>query len=461
MTRALRLKLLKNWWERIRTSLWFVPTVLIVTAVAIALIMPEIDRGLEDDDLSVPPWIFGGSVDGAHTLLSTVAGSLITIVGVLFSITIVVLQQAASQFTPRVMGNFIRQTGTQLTLGIYLATFLYALLILRLVRGEDAQAEEFIPRFSIAFALVLATACLGFLVYFIHHMATSLQASAVLSNVNREFREDVGPLYPEHIGESAHDEDMSLEEFRRQYMRAPIYRIAAERSGYLMSVDDDAIVANASDTEAIAIIPQIGDFVVRGTTIIEVSETRELSDEQRHSIAECLELGSERSRFQDPLFSIRQLVDIALKALSTGVNDPTTATNAISMLGDSIALLAGRKFPERVRRVSRDEDDSREGVYVWTNRPPFSVYVDSAFSEIRREAMDNVSVAVDLAETIGAIGDSITVRERAEPLRQVLDDLQRGLPAAGFDERDERLIRERIEAARRELTVGQASGPGC
>jgi uncharacterized membrane protein len=436
--------------------LWFIPTILVISLTVIAFIMVEVDHGIEDDNITIPEWIFGGSADGARTLLSTIAGSLVTIVGVLFSITIVVLQQAASQFTPRVMGNFIRQTGTQFTLGIYLGTFLYCVLILRTVRGDDAQAEEFIPRLSIAFALILALTCLGFLVYFIHHMATSLQASSVLANVNREFREDTGPLFPEDLGDSASDDDQPLETFRRDYMPVPTLQIAAEGSGYLQRVDEQAILSHIPETSGIAVLPKVGDFVVRGTSVLEIGGVRQISDEDQHRICECLELGTERSRSQDPLFSIRQLVDIALKALSPSVNDPTTANNAISMLGDCIALLTTRKFPDRVRVLSREDDDGGE-VHVWTNRPSFDEYVDAAFAEIRRESLDNVAVAIHLALTIGAIGDSTTSRTRLEPLHQVLTDMLRGLDDADFDERDEQRARVSIDTARKRLLASYPS----
>jgi uncharacterized membrane protein len=453
------LRYVQSHWNEIRTSLWFVPSVLVFTSAFLAFMMIEIDHGVQADDITVPDWVFGGSADGARTLLSTIAGSLITIVGVLFSITIVVLQQAASQFTPRVMGNFIRQTGVQFTLGIYLGTFLYAVLVLRSVRGEDAQAEEFIPRMAIAFSVIMAVTCLGFLVYFIHHMATSLQASSVIANVSREFRDDTGPLYPEHIGETANDEDRSLESFRKEYMPVPTYRVQAEQSGYVLSVDHEAIVAYAPETTGIAVLPQIGDFVVRGTPIIEIGNIRQLPADDQHNICQCIELGTERSRFQDPLFSIRQLVDIALKALSPSVNDPTTATNTISMLGDCIALLADRKFPDRVRLVERPEKDDRADVYIWTNRPPFAAYVDAAFSEIRRESIGSVAVMMHLAEIVGALGDSVKVQQRTEPLHDVLTDLLRGLESADLDEKDEERVRVYIDAARRRLLSGVASDP--
>ncbi|TVR74064.1 MAG: DUF2254 domain-containing protein [Sphaerobacteraceae bacterium] len=459
MQRRFSVKHLRTQWQSIQTSLWFVPTVMVIAAGISAFIMVEVDHGIQDDDFSVPDWIFGGSADGARSLLSTIAGSLVTIVGVLFSITIVVLQQAASQFTPRVMGNFIRQTGTQLTLGIYLATFLYALLVLRTVRGEDAQAEEFIPRLAIAMALIMATACLGFLVYFIHHMATSLQASSVLASVNREFRADVGPLYPEQVGKSASDTDRSLESFREEYMPVPTYRVIAENSGYMLSVDDDMLMAWVPETTGVAVLPQIGDFVVRGSPIIEIAGIRDLPDDKRHAIAGCVELGSERSRYQDPLFSIRQLVDIALKALSPGINDPTTANNAISVLGDCIAMLSSKQFPDRVRRLAREDDDDQRGdVHVWTNRPPYAEYVDSAFAEIRRAGLSHVAVTEHLATTIGAVGDSITTRERAEPLHQVLTDILRDLESANFDERDEQRVRDAVDVARRRLLSQGSSG---
>jgi uncharacterized membrane protein len=439
------------WWDAIRTSLWFVPSLCVAVAIVLSFILPELDHFLEGEDITAPSWVFAGSADGARTILSTVAGSLVTIVGVLFSITIVVLQQASSQFTPRVMGNFIRQTGVQLTLGIYIATFLYSLLVLRYVRGEDAQAEEFIPRVSVSLALILAAICLGFLVYFIHHMATSLQASMVIANVNREFREDVEILFPEHIGTPANEGEEPLDAFRRQHMPVPTLRIEAARSGYVLNVDDDSLVSCAPETRGIAIYPNVGDFVTRGSPIIEIGNVRQLPDEQIARIRECVELGPERSRYQDPLFSIRQLVDIALKALSPGINDPTTAKNSISMLGDCLALLSTRAFPSQIRVATRKEDESGGEVHIWTNRPAFANYVDASFTEIQREAMLNASVTGHLIDAIAAIGDSISSPERAAPLHEELNRIQRGLDAADLDERDEAHLREQIDAARRRL----------
>jgi uncharacterized membrane protein len=443
---------LSSWWDTIRTSLWFVPVICVSIAIALSFILPEIDEQLLEQDSTIPPWVFAGSADGARSILSTVAGSLMTITGVLFSITIVVLQQASSQFTPRVMGNFMRQTGTQLVLGVYIATFLYSLLVLRYVRGEDAQAEEFIPRLSVAMSLILATACLGLLVYFIHHMATAIQAAMVIASVNEEFQEDIEELFPEHIGEPLEEADQPYEEFRQNFVRPPIATVSADSSGFLRSVDDQAMIRQVPNCYSIAILPQIGHFVTRGLPLVEIGGITDLTDQQASGIRSAFVLGRERSRYQDPMFSIRQLVDIALKALSPGINDPTTARNAISMLGDALARLAERSFPERIRIVESD-DETDNVVYIWTNRPSFADYVECAFSEIRREAISNVVVTLHLVDTIGAVGHRAPNRIRAEALHRELAEIQGALESAGFRPSDERYVRERIDANRQLLQI--------
>lgn len=436
---------LSNWWDTIRTSLWFVPVVCVVIATILSFTLPEIDRQFLDAEDSVPEWVFSGSSDGARSILSTVAGSIMTITGVLFSITIVVLQQASAQFTPRVMGNFMRQTGTQIVLGVYIATFLYSLLILRYVRGEDAIAGEFVPRLSVTMSLVLATACLGLLVYFIHHMATSIQAAMVIASVDQEFEEDIERMYPEHIGAPLEEADEPYEMFRQTFMRDPVTAVYANSSGFVRAVDDQSMVEHVPGCDSIAILPQIGHFVTLGVPLVEIGGIAELDEKHASGIRSAFMLGRERSRYQDPMFSIRQLVDIALKALSPSINDPTTAKNATSAIGDALAQLANRSFPERIRVVESEDEPHRE-IYIWTNRPTFADYVDYAFGEIRREARTNMAVTLHLINTIGALSHRVPNSFRAEPLRRELDRALDALEGAGFRPDDEQFIRERITA---------------
>jgi uncharacterized membrane protein len=440
-----------TWWDSIRTSLWFVPVLCVLVAVILSFILPEIDHYVEDREIEIPGIVFRGSSDGARSILSTVAGSLVTIVGVVFSITIVVLQQASTQFTPRVIGNFVRHTGTQLVLGVYLATFLYSVLVLRYVRGEDAQGEEFIPQLSVTFSLLLAAVCLGFLVYFIHHMATSIQASIVIASVHQEFSQDVARLYPEHIGDPAEDDDQPLSRFRAEYLKPPVTVISATDSGYLRSVDPESMVRHACNCSAVTVLPQIGDFITRGMPVVEVSSDEPLTEDACSRIRNGLILGSERSRYQDPLFSIRQLVDITLKALSPSINDPTTANNSISMIGASLAELADRRFPDQIRVIESEDDGSRESVYVWTNRPSYDAYIERGFSEIRRIAISNAAVTMHLVTTLGRLGHAIEGDLRAAAIYQQLREIESALDETEFSTTDEQAIRAAIDEARRRL----------
>ena len=187
-------------WETIKESLWFVPALLVALAgglVALTLSIDERDPLLQ----GLRPWLFGGSASAARALLAAIAGSLITVVALAFSITIVAIQQAATQFSPRVIRNFMRDRGNQVVFGAYIATFVYALLVLRQVREDRDGASEFVPALSITAALLLALVCVALLIYFIHHAATSLQVATIADNIRRELRDGLERLYPQEIAE--------------------------------------------------------------------------------------------------------------------------------------------------------------------------------------------------------------------------------------------------------------------
>lgn len=418
---------LMNRWENIRGSLWFVPTVFMVVAFFLSLLLPEVDKQLSKEFAAETGWLFSGDASAARSILSVLAGALVTVISLVFSLTIVVLQQASNQFTPRVIVNFMGYKGNQVVLGAFSSTFFYSLLILRQIRGEENLNGEFVPAVSVTFAILLATVCICLLMYFIHHTAASLQASSVTKRVHADLERSVERLYPETLGIGIEDVDNNLKHFkqRQEVKRSAV--ATANHSGFLRSVDIEGIAESVGTEAWVAILPQIGWYITRGIPLVEVGGVSELTEQQIERLRGAFVLDAERSLHQDALFGVRQLVDIALKALSPGINDPTTAEYALSHLGDVMAELADRPFPSSVRVM--DIPDGHGQLEVWVNRPSWDEFVDVAFSQIRRESQNDFHVTRHIIDVIGAVANCVQNPRRIRPLaiqiNEILDALDR------------------------------------
>jgi uncharacterized membrane protein len=305
-------------WERLRMSFWFVPTLMSAGAAVLAFTMLALDARLGDDLLDSLSWVYGGGPEGARSLLSTVASSAITVAGTTFSITIAALSLASSQFGPRLLRNFVRDTGNQVVLGTFVATFLYCLLVVRTVRGlEDIRV---VPHLSVTVGVLLAIANLGVLIYFIHHVATAIRADQVVAAVGRELDGALDQLFPEQLGRG-----LVAQVAERELPAAPpdARAVALDRDGYLQIVDAGSLMALAGERDLVVrLLRRPGDFVIAGEAVALIWPATQADAECRDAIRSTLILGSERSAQQDALFAVDQLVEVAARALSPGVNDP-------------------------------------------------------------------------------------------------------------------------------------------
>jgi uncharacterized membrane protein len=412
--------------ENIRASLWFIPSMLVALAFIMALTLTEIDRAAASSELARErEWLFSGTPSAARTMLSVIAGSLITVISLLFSITMLTLQQAATQFTPRVIRSFTQDRGNQIVLGVYVATFVYAILVLRQIRDSSAIGDQFVPVIAVTMAVILALVCLGLLVYFIHHSATVFQAATVIERVHQELLEAIDRLYPESIG--VPDEDVDLDTFRDRRQYGPTTTVLASSAGYLRAVDDRGLIDALPRSGWVIVYPQVGAYVLRGEPLVELGGGQDsaVDDEQ---VRRAFVLDRQRTMTQDALFGIRQLVDIALKALSPSINDPTTAEHAIGCLANALAQLAQRALPSRERAV--EYDNGRACLVLWTNRPSFAEMVDEAVSQIRRAAGGQPHVQRNLLMRLTAVMQQ-TSGERSTVLRQHLSAIADDLTATG------------------------------
>jgi uncharacterized membrane protein len=358
----------------LRSSLWFAPGVITLLCAALAIGAVELDGYVGDEVTERFPRLFGAGAEGSRQLLAAIASSTITVAGVVFSITIVALSMAAAQYSPRVLRNFMSDRSNQVVLGVFVGVFVYCLLVLRTVRGGD---DEFLPGLSILLAIVLAITAIGFLIYFIHHIATSIQVSEMASIIARQTLRAL-----EGCGESRADK--GLEEDGATPDEIVWIEVPAADKGYIQRVDEDALVAWAHEKKRVVRIAQpVGDFIVPGQSVASVSGSTRLSDDDMKRLNAAFTLNTYRDLAQDPAFGLQQLVDIALKALSPGVNDTGTARDALNYITAILAEIARAPAPTRQLRLS----DGRLALLMRVRS--FEEFVQLALGPLRRSARAN------------------------------------------------------------------------
>jgi uncharacterized membrane protein len=316
--------------DRLRGRLWFIPAIGVVAAAILAWVLVAIDRSLAADVDGF--FIFGGGPESARAILSTIAAAMLTFTGLVFSITMLVLQLASSQLSPRVTRTFLRDRANQVVLAIFVATFVYALLVLREVRSVDEGV--FVPAIAVWWAFVLLIASVWAFIYYIDHMAQAMRVETVIEQVATETRDAIERCFPEAAG-NLPDVDLPVADV------ADI--VLGGDPGNLQAIDVATLEAIATDSlTVLEVVPVVGDFVPSGAPLVRVRGTGSVDHE---AVRATLTVGSERSMEQDPAFGLRQLVDIAVRALSPGVNDPTTAAMAVDAIHDLLRRLGQRAIP--------------------------------------------------------------------------------------------------------------------
>jgi len=389
-------------WEDLRSSYWFVPATMALLAILLSFITIAIDRRVQYDWVREVGFIWSGGAEGARSLLSTVTGSVITVAGVVFSITLTALSLASQQLGPRLLRNFMRDTGNQIVLGTFVATFVYGVLVLRTVRGGDT---EFVPYVSVTIAILLTLASLAVLIYFFHHASLSIQAPLVIGAVAEDLHEAIDRLFPEELGKDIQAIDRADRfEDCEEARKGPTQAISAFRSGYLQAVDQGALLEVAVEHRLLlTLLRRPGQFVGREAPLVQVHNADLPGKEIVKDIRGAFIIGRQRTTTQDVEFAIEQLVEVAVRSLSPGINDPYTAITCIDWLGTELAHLARRQFPSACRY-----DDAGQLRIVVEHPVTFSSALATAFDQIRQNAASNVAVRVRLLEALALIAPHVT-----------------------------------------------------
>jgi len=401
MTRLLAL------WRALRASLWFVPGNLVLLGVALAIGLVEADVRIDDGAFARWPRLFGTGASGARSLLVAVASSMITVAGVAFSITLVALSLASSQYTSRVLRNFMSDKTNQTVLGVFVGIFAYCLVVLRTIR--DGSGTEFVPSLAVLGGVVLAFVGIGFFVYFIHHIAMAIQASHILARIGAETVRSVDALFPEGVGSDAQSE--AVPEARVQPTVETWLPVYSARTGYIQGFDAEALFKVARKTGSIIRMERkIGDFAIEGQPLVSIGGNQRPDAGSCDLLRAAFLINHQRTTDQDAAFGVRQIVDVALKALSPGVNDTTTAIMAIDYLTAILVRLSRRTIESPWRY---DEGELR----VITLGSTYADLVSGAFDQIRQNSGGNVAVLARLLDALQTLAGEVRTESRRGVLR--------------------------------------------
>jgi uncharacterized membrane protein len=429
---------LRQFWGNLRSSFWFMPSLMVTGSIAFAVFLIEADSAGFNQWLSQWPRLFGVGAEGARLMLSTLAGSMITVMGITFSMTLLALVQASSQYTSRILRNFMRSRVTQATLGVFAGIFAYCLIVLRTIRG-GVGVDEFVPSLAVFFAFVMSLGGVGILIYFIHHIASSIQASNIISSVAHETNASIDRLLPEKL-DQVPDEDEGGNHILESLDKRDWYPVPAAVNGYIQSVNNDALLHIAMDIKTIVRTEHgIGAFVVQDTALVSLALTYPPDQKTIDALNGAYSIGRHRTVEQDPAFGIRQIVDIAIKALSPGVNDTSTAVMCVDYLTSILARLAGRQFPPSYRYEG-------ETLRVVATVPSFEGLLAEAFDQIRGSAEVNVAI---LARMLGALDTIGSLTTKPRHLRALGEQMQ------CIDELVDRCIESSHDRARLEKRLSE------
>ena len=397
--------------------------------------MVALDEELKARGIESIPGIYSGGAEGARAVLATIAGSTITVTGVSFSITIVALTLASTQFGPRLLAHFLRDRGNQFVLGFLLATFMYCLLVLRRVNG--LENSEFVPHASVSLGIAFGIMSLGLLIYFINHSAQTIRAEHVIALVGEELDAGIDRAYP------SGDEAADVAQERVTPPAGEFASVPGTQAGYIQAIDQDGLVRLAAKHDlVIRINYKAGRFVMCGSGLAQVWP-RAKAENLAESVQAAFIIGPSKTSEQDVEFSVHQLVEVALRALSPGINDPFTAINCIDRLGASLSKLVRRAEPPTCRY---DEDGKLRIISVFDT---FSDLTDAAFNQIRQSAVQNAAVIIRMLEVIGEIMPHARRQsQRTALLRHVAmieRSAERGLP----EDEDRKAVSARVQQVHR------------
>lgn len=437
--------------ELISTKFWIIPLLCLFIAALAAYVNITIDKAFFPYDESLYSFLFYFSdAETLRTILTTTAGSLLGVAGVSFSVTITSLVLASQQYGPRLLRNFMQDTFNQAVIGIFISTFLYCMLILQFT--SQMEASKFTPIVSMVTVLLLVMIDLLLLVLYIHHIANSIQVDTIISGVYEELKARLERLFPNKQDETSHLPALNeqREDLSEQFDSSgkPIY---ARHSGYLQAVDSNGLFNLACEKNvALKVYFTAGDYLLQGSELASCLQADEAFDEEAARLLESrindhFIVGDTRTAEQDAKYAIRQLVEVALRALSPGINDPFTATTCIDRLGSAMVMIIDRQFPN----TQHFDDDTH--LRLQLKSYSFASLLGTAFNQIRQNCIGHVEVVIKLLEILAKLAEQANNEAHKTAIRKQAEAIFTASEASTIIPQDLAVIKQEYEKVRRAL----------
>lgn len=379
-------------WDDIRSSLWFRPAGWVLLFGALAFVLTAIDEqtGGVYTEVGIP-WYFRGGPEGARTILNIIGSGVLTVTSLAFSIIMVAVVQTANAYSPRILNDYLAEPAHQHVLGILVGTFLYALLVLWDVRSVEDGVH--VPSLSVTVAIILSLVSVGAFIFFIHYVSHSISVGNVVSLIVDETETSLETLFPEKLGEAWTGEGQP------PLPDGEPLTVDADGSGYVTYIDNDGLLSAASESDVVITLEKIiGDYVFHDVPLATVTPGEVLDDELRKKLYDAFHLSKERELRQNFLYGVRQLTDIGVRALSPGINDPSTAEQCIDALVNLIAKLA-RHTP-----VSPYRCDDEGNVRVIAHSVTLAEVLRQSFGKMRTYASGDPATIERLIRACGELG---------------------------------------------------------
>ena len=389
------MKKLLFFWKELMSTFWFLPVFIICCSVILSVSLVTLDSYITVSQEGWQRFFMVNSTSSARSILSTISGAMIGVAGTVFSVTLVVLTLASSQFGPRLIKNFMYIKINQVVLGSYVSTYLYCLLILNSVK--ESADYTFIPSISIFVAILAAIANIILLIVFIHQIAISIQADKVISDISGSISKQVKEIFPEYMGDETEDEqEINIAAETSNYTKR--ISLTSPKNGYIQYIDTEVLMNIVVEEDLILeLYHRPGSFMVEGLELGVVYSKVDWKENALKDLLDQFVIGNTKTAQQDLEFSIHQMVEIAARALSPGVNDPYTAVTCIDNLSATMCYLAKAKFPSKYRF----DDDGN--LRIVADALEFEGVLDAAFNQIRQFSGGSAAVIIRLMEALSTI----------------------------------------------------------
>ncbi len=423
---------------KINSSFWFLPSLITIGSVALAFAAVYTDRAWIGASAYSKDWLFTAEPESVRQMLVTIAGSMITVASLVFSITLVALTLASQQLGPRLLTSFKEDRANQLVLGVFVGTFVYSLLVLGTVSSADDTF--FVPYCSAVVAVVLAIGSFGVLIFFFHHMAESIEADFVIAQVFQNLVDSIDKTFPEKDADPAEVAE-GPKRAEAECADRNKTEIDTPDTGYIQAIDVDALRDLAEKHGfRLELLCRPGHFVVETCPVAQVVADGPLDDDIEAAVLEAIVVGPKRTPTQDIEFQIRALVEIAVRALSAGVNDLNTALTCIDQLGAALARILRREMPDALIRSDRGE------ILVKRDLPDFQGLMDASFHDIRQNSSDDAAVSIRLVHTLTMLSRFVATPGRRAVLRRHAEMIERATAEFIFEPNDREDVKSRLNA---------------